>query len=313
MSDKKAESENVTWISSQRLVGLRHKANNIPLYSGKIRAKQGGAFVSSFKGRGMEFDESRIYLPGDDIRNMDWRVTARTGIAHTKVYQEERERPVLLWLDLNPSMFFATREAYKSVIATQAAALLAWCVSGHNDRVGALIFAGDEHIEIKPRRGKSAVLDFIGRTVNHSAWNNTNGTVRNMELAMARLRKVAHPGSLVFLLSDFREMNDKTKSHLANIARHNDIVLIHVSDPIERELPKSGFYKVSDGVNEISLNSADKKTRERYKQRYENHHESLKKLCRQHRMNLLNISTDEHVLESLQKGLGKQTQTRRSA
>lgn len=313
MSDKKDQSENITWISSQRLVALRHKARNIPLYSGKIRAKQGGAFVSSFKGRGMEFDESRIYLPGDDIRNMDWRVTARTGIAHTKVYQEERERPVLLWLDLNPSMFFATREAYKSVIATQAATLLAWCASGHNDRLGALVFAGDEHIEIKPRRGKSAVLDFIGRTVNHPAWNNGHETTRNMELAMSRLRKVAHPGSLIFLLSDFREMNDKTRSHLANIARHNDIVLIHISDPIERELPESGSYKISDGDKEITLNTADKKCRDNYQQRYIEHNESLKTLCRQHRMNLLNLSTHEDVLESLQAGLGKKTQSRRSA
>lgn len=301
---KKEQSENITWISSQTLVRLRHKASKLPLYSGKIRANQGGAYVSSFKGRGMEFDESRIYLPGDDIRNMDWRVTARTGVAHTKVYQEEKERPVLLWLDLNPSMFFATRGAYKSVIATRAATLLAWCVTAHNDRLGALVFAGDEHIEIKPRRGKSAVLDFISRTVKHPAWNNGHGTTRNMELATSRLRQVVHPGSLIFMLSDFREMNDKAISHLANIARHNDIVLIHVSDKIDYELPKSGVYKVSDGHNEISFDSADSKLRERYLQRFIQHLESLETLCRQNRMHLLTLTTDEDVLDNLQTGLG---------
>ena len=305
----KEQSENITWISSQSLVRLRTHARNIPLFSGKIHAKQGGAYVSSFKGRGMEFDESRAYMPGDDIRNIDWRVTARTGVTHTKVYQEERERPVLLWLDLNPSMFFATQGAYKSVIATKAAALLAWCVANHNDRVGALVFAGDEHIEIRPKRGKSAVLDFINRTVNHSAWNNNKNTTRNMESAMSRLRKVAHPGSLIFMLSDFREMNEKTTSHLANIARHNDIVLIHVSDPIESELPASGVYKVSDGEKEINLNTADKKFRQRYHQRFVEHDETLKTLCRQNRMHLLNLSTNEDVLTSLQTGLGIQTQS----
>lgn len=305
----KEQSENITWISSQSLVRLRTHARNIPLFSGKIHAKQGGAYVSSFKGRGMEFDESRAYMPGDDIRNIDWRVTARTGVTHTKVYQEERERPVLLWLDLNPSMFFATQGAYKSVIATKAAALLAWCVANHNDRVGALVFAGDEHIEIRPKRGKSAVLDFINRTVNHSAWNNNKNTTRNMETAMSRLRKVAHPGSLIFMLSDFREMNEKTTSHLANIARHNDIVLIHVSDPIESELPASGVYKVSDGEKEINLNTADKKFRQRYHQRFVEHDETLKTLCRQNRMHLLNLSTNEDVLTSLQTGLGIQTQS----
>ena len=96
--DKK--SEGITWISSQSLIQLRLQANQLPLDSGKIHAKQGGAYLSSFKGRGMEFDESRIYQAGDDIRNMDWRVTARTGLAHTKVFREERERPILLWLDL---------------------------------------------------------------------------------------------------------------------------------------------------------------------------------------------------------------------
>lgn len=305
----KEQSENITWISSQSLVRLRTHARNIPLFSGKIHAKQGGAYVSSFKGRGMEFDESRAYMPGDDIRNIDWRVTARTGVTHTKVYQEERERPVLLWLDLNPSMFFATQGAYKSVIATKAAALLAWCVANHNDRIGALVFAGDEHIEIRPKRGKSAVLDFINRTVNHSAWNNNKNTTRNMESAMSRLRKVAHPGSLIFMLSDFREMNEKTTSHLANIARHNDIVLIHVSDPIESELPASGVYKVSDGEKEINLNTADKKFRQRYHQRFVEHDETLKTLCRQNRMHLLNLSTNEDVLTSLQTGLGTQTQS----
>jgi len=312
MAVKKEQSEQVTWISSQSLVRLRTDAGNIPLYTGKIHAKQGGAYVSSFKGRGMEFDESRIYMPGDDIRNMDWRVTARTGEAHTKVYQEERERPVLLWLDLNPSMFFATQGAYKSVIATKAATLLAWCVANHNDRVGALVFAGDEHIEIKPRRGKSAVLNFINRTVNHSAWNNghwknENRTNRNMEISMSRLRKVTHPGSLIFLISDFREMNELSTSHLANISRHNDIVLVHVYDPIESELPTSGFYKVSDGTKEININAADKTLREDYHQRFVEHTETLKTLCRQNRMHLINLATDNDVLESLQNGLGNQS------
>ena len=126
---------------------------------------------------------------------------------------------------------------------------------------------------------------------------------------MSRLRKVAHPGSLIFLLSDFREMNDITTSHLANIARHNDIVLIHVSDPIESELPTSGSYKVSNGQKEIHFNSADKRLRERYHQRFVDHSESLKTLCRQNRMHLLSLSTNDDVLESLQSGLGNPIQS----
>lgn len=304
MAKQSTNTEGLTWVNATSLIRLRQQARMLPLSSGKIHARQGGAYLSSFKGRGMEFDESRIYLPGDDIRNMDWRVTARTGTAHTKVFQEERERPVLLWLDLNPSMFFATRGAYKSVVATQAATLLAWSATSHNDRLGALVFAGDQHIELRPRRGKTAVLDFIGRTCNHPAWHTGTSQARNMDQAMSRLRKVAHPGSLIFLLSDFREMSEAAKSHLINIARHNDVVLIQIIDPIETALPESGIYRVSDGENDYRLNAANKKLRDHYLQRFQQHQQVLHKLCQQHRMYLLPLYTHENVLESLQRGLG---------
>jgi len=307
---KPQDSEGITWISSQSLIRLRHQANKLNLKSGKIHASQGGAYLSSFKGRGMEFDESRIYLPGDDIRNMDWRVTARTGKAHTKIFQEERERPVLLWLDLNPSMFFATRGAFKSVIATKIAALLAWSTASQNDRLGALIFSGDKHMEMRPARGKTAVLDFIGRACKHVAWDNTKPVItKNISLAMSRLRKVTRPGSLIFLISDFRddngkELDDRAQSHLINIARNNDVVLIHVFDPIETTLPPSGQYKVSNGEQEMQLNTSSKQMRAEYHDRFEHHQKTLQTLCRQHRMHLISASTQDDALESLQQGLG---------
>ena len=299
------KSDGITWISPQRLIQLRHDAGKLPLHSSKIHARQGGAYMSSFKGRGMEFDESRLYMPGDDIRNMDWRVTARTGEPHTKIFREERERPVLIWLDLNPSMFFATRGCFKSVAAAKIAALLAWSTSAHNDRLGALIFSGEEHIELKPRRGKSAVLDLIGRTCKHPAWRSVLSTQpRNTAHAMSRLRKVTRPGSLVFLISDFRDINEQAESHLINVARHNDVVLIQVYDPVEAELPPAGSYKVSDGSNDLQLNTGDRRLRQEYRQRFEQRQASLAKLCRQHRMFLLPVSTAEDVLTALQQGLG---------
>jgi uncharacterized protein (DUF58 family) len=204
-------------------------------------------------------------------------------------------------------MFFATRGCFKSVAATKAAALLAWSTSAHNDRLGSLIFAGNDHVELKPRRGKSAVLDLIGRTCKHPAWNNfQHKQPRNMNHAMSRLRKVTRPGSLVFLISDFRELDEQAESHLINVARHNDVVLIQVYDPIEAELPPAGSYKVSDGNNELELNTADRKLRLEYRQRFDQRQAMLARLCRQHRMYLLPLSTDEDVLTSLQQGLGIQ-------
>ena len=307
MSNKDQQAEGITWISPQSLIQLRLLATKLPLNNSKIHARQGGAYLSSFKGRGMEFDESRMYLPGDDIRSMDWKVTARTNQPHTKVFREERERPVLIWLDLNPSMFFATRGAFKSVVATQAASLLAWSTVSSNDRLGALIFAGDQHTEIRPKRGKAAALDFIRRNCAHPAWdNNKQPQARNMNLAASRLRKVTKPGSLIFLISDFREMDDQARSHIINLSRHNNLVLLHIFDPFEVALPNSGQYKVSDGINDVSINTANKKLRSTYQSRFAKHQQKLIKLCQQHRIHWVPISTEDDVLESLQKGLGIQ-------
>jgi len=301
------DAEGITWISSQSLIQLRHNASQLLLDSSKIHAKQGGAYLSSFKGRGMEFDESRIYQAGDDIRNMDWRVTARTGTAHTKVFCEERERPVLIWLDLNASMMFATRNKYKAVVAAEVAALIAWSAVKNNDRVGGLIFSSLQHTEIKPRRGKAAVLDLIGRCSSHSAWQKQNQDGqhdRDMTAAVSRLRKVTHPGSLIFMISDFRDIDPQAYSQIADIARSNDIIFINISDPIEVELPASGSYKLTDGVNEVQLQTSNKKVRDDYRQRYQIHSDKLKHFCRKYRIHLIDVSTQDDAFERLKNGLG---------
>ncbi|VAW51378.1 hypothetical protein PA3071 [hydrothermal vent metagenome] len=307
------QSEGITWISAQSLIRLRLQANQLSLNKSKIHAKQGGAYLSSFKGRGMEFDESRIYQAGDDIRNIDWRVTARTGTAHTKIFREERERPTLLWLDLNQSMMFATRNKFKAVIATEIATLIAWSAAKNNDRVGGLIFSADDHLELKPRRGKTAALDFIGRVTKHNAWNidaDTHSEInRNMSSAVSRLRKVSHPGSLIFMISDFRDMDKKTFSHIANIAKHNDIILIKISDPIEAELPTAGNYKLTDGLNTLQIQTSSKKTRREYQQRYADNNNQLENFCRQHRIHFIQISTAEDHLEKLNDSLGVRPKT----
>ena len=307
MSKHTKQAEGITWISPQSLIQLRLQAAQIPLDRGKIHAKQGGAYLSSFKGRGMEFDESRIYQAGDDIRNMDWRVTARTGNAHTKVFREERERPVLLWLDLSPSMMFATRNKYKSVIASEVAALIAWSASRNNDRIGGLIFSATEHTEIRPRRGKTAVLDFIGRCTRHHAWQPEKAgpaLQTDSTSAVSRLHSVTHPGSLIFMISDFRDLDDKAFSHIANISRNNDIIMIRISDPIEVRLPPSGTYRLTDGVRELQLHASSKKTRDEYHQRYLDQQQQLEKFCRQYRIHLINISTADHTVDKLKNGFG---------
>jgi len=296
------DGEGITWISPQSLIKLRGQARSLPLDRNKIRAKQGGAYLSTFKGRGMEFDESRIYQPGDDIRNMDWRVTARTGNPHTKIFQEERERPVLLWLDLGNSMMFATRQCYKAVIAAQCAATIAWSAAGNNDRVGGLIFSGDQHNEIKPGRGKSAVLRLIGQISRNPAWEDAGAdTTASKENAIARLRSVAHPGSLIFMISDFRHMSEKAFSHLANLSRHNDIVLLRITDPFEHRLPDAGLVRFTDGMDDYQMDTHNTSSRENYHQQSVVAEEQLARFCRKHAIHLVQLSTSDDIFMRLRE------------
>jgi uncharacterized protein (DUF58 family) len=276
-------------VTVPMLVRLSRQAASLPLRAGRILAGRGGDYRSPFKGRGIEFDESRPYQPGDDIRNIDWRVTARTDRPHTKIFREERERPVFMWVDLRPSMFFATRRCFKAVAAAEIAGLLAWSAERHGDRVGGVIFSEDVHHEIRPQRGRRGVLSFIRQLATHPAWRGPDrrGTEAGAAgRALLRLRRVARPGSLVFLISDFR-----------------DVVMIFVHDPVERTLPPPGVYRVSDGALEHELDTFDPAVPEGHARRFEQHLGLLRAHARASGITLLVCSTEDVPLEVLQAGL----------
>ena len=266
-----------------------------------------GGHLSAFRGRGMEYHESRPYQPGDDIRSIDRRVTARSGQTHTKVYREERERPVLLWLDLSRSMFFGTRVCFKSVLASKLAALLAWSSVLHGDRVGYLVFSEQQHIEFRPTRGKRAVLQFIQQLAAHPAWEmqDTGAGEQQPGLhALMRLRQVTRPGSLLVLLSDFRFLNSDCRGQLAELARHNDVVMIHTYDPLEQVLPPPGHYRITDGTSSVAIDTANPEVRAQYQQRYAEQQQELKQLCNELGLFQLDIATDSDMIAELRFGLG---------
>jgi uncharacterized protein (DUF58 family) len=288
------------------LVGLNRRGADLPLHSGRILAQQSGDMHSPFKGRGMEFDESRPYQPGDDIRNLDWRVTARTGKPHTKLFREERERPVFLWIDLRPSMFFATRGRFKSVVAARMAGLLAWSAVRHGDRIGGIVFSENVHHEVRPQRGRAGALRLIRQVVQHPAWQAGPQAAHDpgsCARALARLRRIARPGSLVFLLSDFRGLDEHAGSHIVRISRHCEVVMICIHDPLERELPPPGFYRVSDGRRNLVLDTFDAGRVDRYRQRFEERLEALESLARANRILFMTGSTGDDPLAVLRSGL----------
>jgi len=300
-------ADDVARISQSTLIGLNRDARQLPLRSNTIRAQSNGQYLSTFKGRGMEFDESRPYQPGDDIRAMDWKVTARTGKAHSKVFREERERPVLLWVDYRQPMQFGTQQHFKSVLAAKLAALLAWSAAHHGDRLGGLIFSEAAHTELRPSRGKSASLHFIKQLAQHSAWQEADdipAETRSAADALGRLQQVSKPGSLIFLISDFRNMDELAWSRLSQLGRNADVVLISLHDPLEEQLPPAGIYKISNGESELNLNTYNKQQRNDYQQRYLAQQETLQNQCRKLAMHFISISTQDDYLAALQKGLG---------
>ena len=307
MTNNPEQGDDIVRVKLSTLIGLHRDARNIPLIASKVKAKMSGGYLSAFRGRGMEYHESRPYQSGDDIRAIDWRVTARSGRTHTKVYREERERPVLLCVDLCRTMFFGTRTCFKSVLAAKLAALLAWSSVHHGDRVGGLLFSEMNHLEFRPKRGKTAALHLIQQLASHPAWSTqgktTNGHGAGSE-ALNRLRHVTRPGSLVILVSDFRFLDDSCRIHLSQLAKHNDVVLLFTYDPLEQELPPSGRYRLTDGDIEIDLDSANAANRDQYARRFTSHHEELVNLCNQLQLFLLDVSTTSDLLDTLQLGLG---------
>jgi uncharacterized protein (DUF58 family) len=298
----------VVHVSSAELVQLRLTARDLKLGS-RLPARSiiTGGHASRFRGRGMDYLESRGYQPGDDIRNMDWRVTARSGRAHVKLYQEERERPVVVMLDLGPGMFFATRGAFKSVIAARAAALIGWAAVQNGDRIGALLFNGGHH-ELRPASGQRGVLRLIRQLVSATdpvlgSADRSNNHGGHLNDALARLRRVARPGSLVFILSDYYAIDDDTRRHLQRLRQHCDVVACQIVDALETEPLLPGRYAVSDGQQHGVLDTRTAARRRACSDYFSSHHHAVARLMQQSAVPLQRIRTTDDVAQSLRTAL----------
>jgi uncharacterized protein (DUF58 family) len=297
-------------VSQAGLIRLNGPARAIALDVLRINSLQTGAYVSHFRGRGMEFDESRPYQPGDDPRNIDWRVTARSTQAYTKLFREERERPVLVVVDLRSNMHFATQGSFKSVIASRAAALISWAAQHRGDRLGGLIFGDSTHRELKPKLGRQAALRYVHELVNHPDWQRSAEGPANDEeppltRAMAVLRRVARPGSLVVVISDFVGFSRAAQAYLTGVARHNEVLAIFISDPLEHELPPPGRYRLVSNDVELAIDTYARTARRDYEHAFKERQHSLEKFCQRYGIHLLSISTEEDPVVSMQTALGK--------
>jgi uncharacterized protein (DUF58 family) len=290
-------ADELVFASLKSLIDLASPAAGLNLKHSAIRSGQGGGYVSRFKGRGMEFEEARIYQPGDDIRSIDWRVTARTGKTHTKVFREERERPVFISVDNRPAMHFATRGVFKSVLAAKLASLLAWAAQHHGDRIGGQIFTEMVCRELKPQNGRHAVLRFLNALVGESA-TKVAPTI-TLEHVLARLMQHARPGSLVYIISDFRGINDQVEKHLAKLSRHCEVVLIFVYDPLESHLPEKGRYRFTDDQRDVFIDTSDRQRLLNYQQHFTRRLHQLEQVAKKSGLAFIQCSTTEDPIQRL--------------
>lgn len=225
------------------LVVLRGAVHRLTLSSrGRARALLLGSHRSSHRGRGLEFEEVRQYVPGDDPRSIDWRVTARRGRPHTKLYREERERPVWLVVDLNPMMYFGSRVQLKSTVAVRAAALLAWVAAHGGDRIGAAITNGTVTRCVAPRSREAGVLPILNTLIELQPTSPAAPPPHALHSALETLAPLVHPGSLVLILSDFATLSEHDDALFSRLAAHTECRLFWIVDPLEREgLPEGRF------------------------------------------------------------------------
>jgi uncharacterized protein (DUF58 family) len=286
-------------VSLKMLIDLARPAAGLNLKHSAIRAGQSGGYVSRFKGRGMEFEEARGYQPGDDIRSIDWRVTARTGEPHTKVFREERERPVFISVDNRPAMHFATRGVFKSVLAAKLAALVAWAAQHHGDRIGGQIFTDTVCRELKPQNGRHAVLRFLNAIVSQNDVNQLPSMPVTLEQVLARLMQHARPGSRVYIISDFRGINDQVETYLAKLSRHCEVVLMFVYDPLESHLPEKGRYRFTDDKRDVVIDTGDRQRLLKYHQHFAQRLDQLEQIAKKMGLALIQCSTTDDPIQRL--------------
>ena len=297
------------YTSLEDLIALRFPARQLQL-ARRNRALSAltGPNKSNFRGRGIDFEEVRSYQAGDDIRSIDWRVTARTGDAHTKLFREERERPVLLVVDQRPGMFFGSSNCFKSVLAAHLASLLCWSALDGGDRVGGLVFDGHRHREVRPRRSRRTVLGLLSEicAFNSALPLATPAPPGNFADMLANLRRVAKPGSNIYLVSDFSGAeDDNARKHLFQLAQHTQITAISCNDPLESQLPVSGRYAVTDGETRSELNTADRRLRREYRDAFNQLQISLQSDFARLGIPLLPASTSESPFALLQTYYGE--------
>ena len=304
-------------ISLQQLLIQRYAAKTLE-YIAHTRSIAGisGLHLSKMRGRGIDFEEFRPYQPGDDIRLIDWRVTARTSRPFTKVFREERERPVIIAVDQTHNMYFGSQIAFKSVVAAQAAAVFCWLAIDNGDRVGGLVFSDIEANLVRPKRSRRSALHLLNQVFEYNqklpevkepeTQNPTDPGFRpGLAHALGQIRRITKPGSTLYVISDFATLDEKALQYLNQLSRHNNVICCLVYDTLEESLPVPGIYSITDGSHKGALNTHNSKTRIRYREQFQERMNRLSSEFDKLQIQLIKMRTNQLVVEQIRQWIAK--------
>lgn len=292
--------------SLSALAALEHRSRILaPGTRHPLHTMLAGNHDSRIRGRGLDFLELRHYLPGDDVRTIDWRASMRTGHPHVRVYAEERDRPVMLVVDQRLNMFFATRRAMKSVVAAEAAALLGWSLRRSGDRIGALVFDDHDDALFVPHRGRAGWLRILGEIARRNTTLHAESVQPQapgmLDRALGHLLRALPPGHLIVLLSDFDGMSASTHALAGRLASRHALIAMPVWDPGADPWPDHGRYVLTDGHLQLALTGGDRNERDCLAAAASTHRERVMHWRSELAVPLLELTTVEDAALQLQR------------
>lgn len=286
----------------EQLIRLRANAAKLPLFSSqKTQAMQAGTKQSSHLGRGMDFAEVRPYQAGDDVRHINWRLTARAGKPYSKIYQEERERPIYLIIDQSNSMAFGTRSMFKQVLAAQIAALFAWAGLKHNDQIGGAVFTDTAYHWLKPKRQRKTVLQLLNQIVLAQQAYAAAESENNFYNALNHLQREMSSGSIVIIISDFAKLDVDSERLIQSISRYNTVLNILTYDVLETSAPQNNLFHFTDGEHNLEFDGFSQNYLQSYQALFAKRVQQLKQLSQSSRARLLLVATNDDIYKTLKK------------
>ncbi len=289
---------------------LLEEAQNAPkklVINKNALSLQSGAKKSVLRGRGMEFFESRPYVHQDEIRHIDWKVSAKRAGIFTKVFTEEKERPVYLIIDQRSTMFFGSKVCFKSVLAAKIAANLAFAALNSKDKLGGFIVTDEEEIECPIKTSKASLAKFLGQLAMASTKaldisNAKTYPTNSFKNIFQRILLKAHPGCAIFIISDFWQFDDELKPLLFKLKKRANIYALHISDPLEKKLVSMGITSIAFENKTLTFDSSNKNLQKSYENFYENRIKNLTKLFDSLGIILWNFSTQDDYKTNLKLG-----------